>query len=525
MRHSRLSLPLSLLAIAVLLGAPALLSNCGGGKSPSPSGRKVPRVVLITIDTLRADRLHCYGYERPTSPNLDRLASEGILFENAQVPRGSTWPSLTTILTGKYPITHGVRKNGERLSGEHDMVAAMFQDEGFRTAGFITNMIRCPYNGFDDGPEKFFSPMTHAEADRAVTEGATKWLRENRDEPFFLWVHYMDPHKPYSPEPEFDQFTDPAFDFGIPEEFERPDKSARRVAEETSDLDDYLQYVTGRGIDLTDEQLAHIQGLYDGEILAVDHEIGRILDELDALDLAEDTLVIFTSDHGEELYDRNHYFYHAASVYQGVLHVPLIFRLPGTIPKQKRESTLVEASDIVPTVLALTDVPATQPLDGVSLAPLILGEGPRGREAAFAEFAEKKILGERQPIYTVQKDGWKLIQNPDEVHPSVPPFQFYKSAFQIDRLELYNLRTDPGETRNLVEDEPDVAKELRGLLQAYLEEFGKNAGTSLPMDYEGLIHMVHVGYIDRDEARASVEKEYGKTPEQFDRDLERLERK
>ena len=534
MRHSRLSLPLSLLAIAVLLGAPALLSNCGGGKSPSPSGRKVPRVVLITIDTLRADRLHCYGYERPTSPNLDRLASEGILFENAQVPRGSTWPSLTTILTGKYPITHGVRSNRQNMRAEHLYITEIFQEAAYTTAGFITNMFRAPYRGFDTGPEKFFVPMTHAEADRAATDAARAWLRENREEDFFLWVHYIDPHKPYSPEPEFDQFTDPNFEFQIPAGFVSDrDKQGRKIPEERTPLDDYLQHVTEQRIELTDEELAHIQGLYDGEILAVDHEIGRLLDALDELGLTEDTLVVFTSDHGEEMYDRHHYFYHANSVYEGVLHVPMMMRLPGTIPKGVREATLVEASDVAPTIFDLAEIGTDERFDGATLRPLIMGEGYRQRsfqsfgedaadlnDAAFGEFAER--LDGKQPIYTVRRGDWKLIYNPDGIAPGLAPYRLKgETRFTIGREELYNLKADPGETQNLIEDEKERAKELRVLADKYRDLLAVRAGAADPMTYDQLLNAVVLGYVFEDAAREDARKLFDKSPEEFDQDLQR----
>jgi len=478
----------------------------------------LPRFVLITIDTLRADRLHCYGYERETSPNIDRLASQGALFTNAQVPRSSTWPSLTTILTGKYPITHGVRKNGEQLSENHLYLSQLFEEIGYRTAGFTTNMIRAPYRGFDTLERFPDGKGTQAERDRMATDAAIDWLRENGDERFFLWVHYIDPHKPYAPEPAFDRFTDPDFVFEIPDDFDRPEKSGMKIHRDSNELDEYLQYAMGRGIELSETQVAHVNALYDGEILAVDHEVGRLLDALDGLGLERDTLVILVSDHGEELNDHHGYFYHVASVYQGVLHVPLLVRLPGRIPPASRHDDVVEAVDIAPTAFDLLGLEDPgEGFQGESLGPLLLGEGTRSGDVAFAEWAEEIYLrtpeGElRHPIYIVRRGKWKYIHNPDGVHPSVPPFEDYGTAFPIDRAELYDLDRDPRETQNLLEMHPDVAESLRGYVGLYAQH---RTGRSTGFTVQALVETVKMGYVGAESAARLAQEELGMSREEF----------
>lgn len=500
----------TLLLFALLTVLSLVFVTCsknGGG------GERIRHVVLVTIDTLRADRLGCYGYERDTSPNLDRLAAGGALFENAQVPRGSTWPSLTSILTGKYPITHGVRKNGELLAPDHLTLPDLLRDEGFVTAGFHTNMLSSPNPGLDTR-RAYTENLPQAELDRMATRDAVTWLVDNKDEEnIFLWVHYIDPHKPYTPEPEFNRFVDPDFTFEIPEDYERLDSYKQHA--DRSELDEYLQYVMGKGVDLTDEQVAHVDALYDGEVLAVDHEIGILLGAIADLGLEDETLVVFTSDHGEEMYDRHHYFYHAASVYQGVLHVPFLVRAPGVVPAAMKVAAPVEVVDIAPTVfdmLGLDDPEAG--FEGVSLVDTWKG-GRRSRSEVYAEWSERQYLKDRRPIYVVRDGKWKFIYNPDGVHPSVPPFESYGSAFPIGVAELYDLDADPGETNNILARHGDKAAELRAKVEAFAAEKEANAG-SADMSLKTLIEMIRLGYVDRDRTKKHIKKRFGITPEQLD---------
>jgi len=486
-----------------------------GGSATSPPRR----VVLISIDTLRADRLGCYGYERPTSPNIDALATRGARFEHAQVHRGSTWPSLTSLLTGKYPVTHGVRKNAEMLSADHLFLSEMLESHGFETAAFLANMTRAPNRGFGTKVVYNDPALSQADWDRAATEDALAWVEEHRDDPFFLWVHYMDPHKPYTPEPEFDRFS-AGLSFEVPEDFERPDRSARKAARgDRSELDEYLQYVMGRGVDLSEEEVAYVDALYDGEITAVDHEVGRLLEGLSRLGLDDETLLVLTSDHGEELYDRNHYFYHAASVYEGVLRVPLVVRWPGVVEPGRVIDTLVESVDIVPTALDALGLEPESGVEGVSLVPLLRGDGERPRDTALAEWAEKMSLKERRPIYTVRRGRYKLIHNPDDVDPDIPPFKSYGTVFPIDKLELYDLRSDPLEQRNLAAAEPEKVAELLRVLGAFVATHGD--GGDAVMSMESIIEAVILGYQLEDEARKYAEKAFGVSAAEFDEALRR----
>ncbi len=509
------SLFLLLVAVAV--------STCGP-RSPRNVPGPPQRVILLTVDTLRADRLSCYGYDRLTSPNIDRLAAEGVRFSNAQVPRGSTFPSLTTILTGKYPVTHGVRKNGAFLSADHLTLAEMFSDEGFATGGFFTNMLKAPNRGFDERvPIESTAGRTAAERDREATDRALTWIEEHRDESFFVWLHLYDPHKPYAPEPAFNRFVDPDYEFPIPDEFKERDDSARIVEAEHTELDSYLQYVMGQKVDLTDEQVAYVNALYDGEILAMDHQVGRVLDALEDLGIANDTLLVFTSDHGEELFERNHYFYHANSIYQSVLHVPLIARYPNVIQGGRVVDEVVEAVDVAPTILELTDtIDAVEGLEGESLVPFMNGSRASST-LAYAEWAElthkKDEDGKKRPIYAIRDGRWKYVFNPDEVHPSLNPLASYKASYFIGKEELYDLATDPGERHNKIDEEPDRAEEFRKQLTAWAEK-KEAAGSSAEWTLESIVQLVVLGYYPVEEARQAVLR-IGRTVEEFDEALER----
>jgi arylsulfatase A-like enzyme len=445
--------------------------GCGSGETPR-NDPSPANLVLLTIDTLRPDHLACYGYERVTSPRIDALAERGVLLANAFAPRGSTWPSLTSLHTGKYPATHGVRNNGETLSEAHVTLAQHLRARGYRTAAFLSNFRQAPNRGFDVvwGLEDDIGALKHVQPqylwDEAITDRAVEWLRrESPDQPFFLWVHYMDPHEDYLPPPPFHhRFTDPAY------------------AGQTTGRADSLMNATLQRGDLPQSELDHVLGLYDGQIASTDRLLGRVLDELEALGLGGSTLVVFTSDHGEELYQHNRYFFHAASIYDTVLRVPLVMSWPGHLPEGRRVESTVEIVDLVPTLtdlLGLDDVkdPA---LDGESLLPLLRGDArTRSKSHTFHEWSstETGAGGPLETIFAVREGRLKLIENPGEIHPDNPPFRRTGQGFVLARRELYDLIADPGEKRNLLDQ--DIEGKWRAeadRLARTLEEWKKQQG-------------------------------------------------
>jgi arylsulfatase A-like enzyme len=420
-------------ALAALL----LMLGCGG---------ETPRrlnVLLLTIDTLRADHLSCYGYERATSPEIDRLATQGVLFRNPIVQRGGTWPSLTSILTSMYPHSHGVRKNGEQLDASKKILAELLRGEGYATAAFLTNMISAPNRGFDE--KQHFSRKSN---DAEAAEAAIRWLEENRKRRFFVWVHLMGPHDPYAPSGRFARIFDTGYKGrlnGKRGTLERIQRQKRRLSE---------------------RELAHIISLYDGDIVEVDQNIGTIVSSLDRLGLADHTLVVFTSDHGEELYEHNRYFFHSYSIYESVLRVPLVMRLPAGLPQGATVVAPVESIDIAPTILELLGIPLPGDFEGKSLANHILGQPSDAEAVAFSELGPE--------IFSIRTERWHYIYNPLGLRAPTTRDRAKQAqpVFEIAREELYDALHDPRETTNLVREHPELAAQLRRRLRAWIETSG-----------------------------------------------------
>ena len=279
------------------LASLANLTGCSAGDEPkAPSGPF--NLLLLTLDTPRADRLGCYGYTQAETPNLDRLASEGTRFEEAISPVPSTLPSHATILTGLFPQGHGVRDNGTfLLSEDHVTLTELLQDAGYETAAFVSSFVIDSRFGLAQGFETYFDFDEDAAASRQgmrdlsdvqrvggeTAERALEWLSRARQNPFFLWVHLYDPHAPFkAPEPYGSRFA------------KRP---------------------------------------YDGEVAYTDAVVGEILDRLDALGAKENTLVMVVGDHGESLGQHGEQ-YHSWFIYDATLKVPFLARLPGVLPSE-----------------------------------------------------------------------------------------------------------------------------------------------------------------------------------------------
>ena len=408
-----------------------LVGGCG---EPAPAPRNL---LLVTVDTLRADHLSSYGYERKTSPGLDRLAADGVRFRKAIVQRGGTWPSLTSILTSMYPRSHGVRSNGDVLDVSKRTIAELLRERGFRTAAFLTNMLTAEHRGFDE--VALFGDEARGGRDVAAAADTVQWLRDHRDEKFFLWLHLMGPHNPYTPAPEYRE----NFDTG----YVGPVGGSRK----------FLEAIHASKHRLSERELAHVVSLYDAEILQVDARIRTVLDSLGELDIASDTLIVFSSDHGEELYGHNFYFFHSLSIYESVLHVPLIFSLPGRLPRGMTVDTIVESIDLAPTMFELLGLSIPDDFEGTSLVPLISGDGNASTRpnAAYSELGPY--------IQSIRTDRWHYVYNPRQLSsPGSRADDTGRSgAFSIEREELYDVREDPEPRRNVVRNHPGVASELR----------------------------------------------------------------
>jgi len=427
--------------------------------SPAPER---PNVLLITIDTLRADRLSGAGYPRATTPNLDALAAEGLRFTHAETPRAKTTPAIASLMTGLYPHGHGARDLLVPLGGDPPLLAERLRAAGWTTAAIVGNYVLIDRfsglaRGFDrwteDLPDRQGVPPDDApqRTARSMSDGALAELaRQDGGEPWFLWLHYMDPHGLYDPPVEHRVFRS-----DVPEPI--PDDPGH-VAE----------YNVPPGCRMEDGRVdaARVRDLYDGEVRYADAEIGRVLDALRASGELERTIVIVTADHGESLGEHREWFEHGRDAYETTCRVPLLARLPALLPDRPAPGVRngsVSLADVAPTLLDLLGLPPLAAegfaVRGVSRRELLGGELPRPHPV-FAEKIERTDQPGAVQSKAVRIDDWKMIRR-----YALDPEQ----RVVLVSEELFDLATDPGETRNLATDPPPAAPLAR--LQAELLRF------------------------------------------------------
>ena len=466
-----------------LLPAVILLISCGR------TGPR-PNVLLITIDTLRADHVGCYGYARSTTPHIDRLAAGGALFERMYTTLPRTTQSVATILTGKYPKSHGARGLFSRLPEANLTLAEILKDQGYDTAAFVSNLFLRPGQGFEQGFDRYDNPPSRWDDDSAATvsDRALEWLRSRRDgRPFFLWVHYLDPHWTYRPLPPYDRSFDPGFKepFTLYEDLE-----AGRLTKGQVIFDNRLDTA----------QVEHVKALYDGEIAQVDAALGPLLEYAAGKDL-EPLVTVLTSDHGESLGEQGYHFAHGEYLYQPTLRVPLLVRAPGRVPAGLRVKALAENVDIAPTITALLGLNRLQGVDGRPLlvpSPGATGEGARlwsaapGRSVVFAESDYQLIHPENRRYYIPGPAGrWSSAFDGRYELIHIP-----RPGGEI--LELYDLVDDPGETRNLegTAVDPAARQRLRQELQRYVDYDTGPPAPPREIDPEERQRLKSLGYIN-----------------------------
>ena len=423
-----------------------LLWAIGEGLRPSLKGSQIPSpsapysVVLITIDTVRADHLGCYGYRRIETPAIDKLASEGIRFEHAYAQVPLTLPSHTVIMTGTYPVFNGVRDlTSPGLNRTPPTLAEIMRQSGYTTAAFVSSFVLNSMWGLNRGFDVYddetdggsgangHPSLLERRGDRTVDRACT-WLDSYSDRPFFLWVHLYDPHSPYRPpEPYFSRYA------------------------------------------------GH---LYDGEIAFDDAQLGRLFARLRQLKLYENALIVLASDHGESLGEHGE-GEHGFFIYSATVHVPLIVRLPGSSPGPLVITEPAGLVDVAPTIAALCRVSrdVTQTFQGHALAGIAKPEVARSAAPAYAE-----------SYYPRNTFGWHELR------------ALITSQYQyIDapRAELYDLERDPDETHNLAASQSTLAAALQEELRT-LE--GRYTNASLPqepnaVDPETLEKLRSLGYL------------------------------
>ncbi len=366
-------------------------------------------VLLITVDTLRADHLSSYGFELATSPNIDALAAHSALFERAVAASSSTAPSHASILTSLYPRQHsiGYRNGDTRLEGAVTL-AELLRARGYATAAFVGNAVLRRRIGLDRGFDTYDDELPEPEASRPLvferrarqtTERALAWLAR-AEEPFFLWVHYQDPHGPYDPPDGYADTFAPERD---------PDEPPLPRLESSLATGGIPAYQALPGLTRASEYRAR----YADEIRYADHWIGELL----ASPRLRDAIVVFTADHGESLGEGGHYFMHGTTTLPPEAHVPLLVRAPGVAPA--RIATTVSHVDIAPTILELAGVPAPSGMRGVALGPGLRGEAPLAERVVYCDMgAEASAYGEGALLRAGSSDSAWLLWEGGGVAPA-----------------------------------------------------------------------------------------------------------
>jgi arylsulfatase A-like enzyme/Tfp pilus assembly protein PilF len=402
-----------------------------------------PNVLLLTMDTTRVDRLGCYGYAEPTSPAIDQLAAEGYVFETAVTTNPITLPAHTSIMTGLYPLAHGVRNNSSYRAREGvTTLAEVLRGEGYETGAVVgAFVLDAQFNldqGFDFYDDEIERDWSRDEIEKRrenafgfserkanlVTFPAIRWLESVGQDPFFLWLHYFDPHEPRNaPEPHQSRFGD----------------------------------------------------LYDSEIAFTDEQIGKVFDTLRRLDLWQDTVVVLVADHGEGLLDHSETS-HSLRVFDTTMHVPLIVRSPGR-PGGRRVGGLVSVVDVMPTVLELLGIERPPDLQGRSLVPLLDGEpADPDREVYFESLVGRLDhgWGELRGLRTARE---KLIHGP--------------------KPRYYRIDEDPGEVYDRSAQEPAAVERLTRDLARRMKEWARPEARSAiaSLDPEAVGKLVSLGYV------------------------------
>jgi len=465
-------------------GAVGALMVAGGPQLSAPRAQtaphKVRRVILLTVDTLRRDAVSAFGSTTVNTPGIDRLAGDGVVFHDAMAASSWTLPSFASMFTGLTARDHGVVRFNAVLADTVVTLAERFQDAGYETQALVANMILAPHRGFAQGFDNYqltvdpFAPVCIGDylasrlqdeplrsetATGDLTDSAIAFMKSHRDEDFFLWVHYLDPHLRYSPPVEFVERMNVHDEMG----FVLENTASKRPS-----------------VDLVGDP-AHrvwVRSLYDAEARYVDTEIGRLLDWTRESGLYDETLIVFGVDHGEEFWEHDG-FEHGHTLYNELLGVPLIIKTPGNAARGEVDNT-VAVYDVAPTVLELCELPALDAPTAVSLVPYLAGGRADGRSRPI--FASGTLWSSN--FESVTFEGWKFIR-----------------STTTGREQLFNLVDDPSELHNVVLDQPAVAARARALLDTHAQNavaFRQSRGISnqsFQLDDEDIEMLRTLGYM------------------------------
>jgi arylsulfatase A-like enzyme len=450
-----------------------------GKGGPPPEGS--PNVLVLLIDTLRGDHLSCYGYGKPTSPAMDQFASEGAVFLNTYTQASWTKPATASLMTGLYPSTHQTMTMGSGLAESFRILPEVYQEKGYRTAIFTSNNLVSPLFGFDQGVDFFYygkaqmvrelmfgnvvRTLLRSNQDRkrmvedwfwslesslrfrervdydpsaeSLNSRFLEWLDEGPDRPYFAYIHYIEPHFPYTPPPPFDTlftsiepgtYVQPTQNFGF-QPFDRMEPVER----------DLLEKVLGE---------------YDGEIAYLDHVLGNFFRELERRGVLDRTIVLLTADHGEEFFDHSMWG-HGHSLFNEVVKIPLIMRFPAMIPAGTKVTSVAALVDVMPTLLELSGIEGKVETAGKSLLPLL--------KSKEAESEPRSSYGE---VLTGGRKAWFLTDGTYKI------LRAQKGV--LEEIMLFDLRDGDREAHDLSDSLPEVKADfVRKMDKIYQESASK----------------------------------------------------
>ena len=418
----------------------ALLALAAFRAAAQTSEKPALNLVLITIDTLRADHLGCYGYKQIKTPNIDGLAADGVRFERAFTPVPVTLPSHSAMLTGTYPMLSGMHDfSGNKLSPQQPTLATVLKQAGYATGAVIGAAVLDSRFGLNQGFDFYYDHFDFSRLDESnldemerpgnvVADLALDWLGKNSQKKFFLWMHLYDPHYPYRP----------------------PEPYSREYAAQP----------------------------YDGEIAFADEQVGRLLRFLKEKGLYQNTMIVLTGDHGESLGEHGEKT-HGFFIYNATMRVPLIIRLPGKSPVQKMVQTVadpVSTVDLMPTMLSAAGVEVPAQVQGTSLLPALQGKTADHDRNLYGETFLPRLHFNWSELRGTENAKYHFIAAP--------------------RPELYDLAKDPGEVHNLLPEKKAVAEEMRAKLAGLIREYsaGKELAEKTGLDPALMERLKSLGY-------------------------------
>lgn len=434
-------------------------------------------MILITLETTRADHLSCYGYSRTTTPQIDQFAKNGALFTEAITVSPRTNPSLASLFTSLYPHEHGVRNLVWPLDPGNKTLAEILRDNGYTTGAVQTHPRLNTASGFAQGFQTYDDNIgAHPRADLACN-AAANWIgaASEKKQPWFLWLHLMDPHWIYLPPLEYRNIYGP--------EDPRPLRLYEDVSRGQVDFGD----ITFRNTMPPDEVKSFVN-LYDGEIRFTDEEVGSLLKALTKTGMTDRTLFVITADHGESLGEHEYFFEHGDFGTEPEIHVPLVLVIPGVTSPGTRITKPVRNIDITPTILDALHISYSGKLRGTSLLPMLTGEP--GSRLCFGETGENYFPQNTRREVPGIKGKWRWLR--DEQFKMV-----YVPHEQTEEWRLFDLKTDPGETKDVASQYPEVTAKMKGqLLQWIKEDAMSNHSIESPLSPEARDELKALGYVD-----------------------------